>query len=368
MASVLNPKQARFVSTLSQLSGLDPHVVSAWTLAEESGGAAAQRAASGNMNWLNYSAGTGPGGRFDHPEWKTPEQAATAIAKELKTSSFYKGIAATAGKSPAEQLAAISASPWDVAHYKVSGGLTGTYKLVSGQDLKLPSGATTQAQVPGTPKVAQNAPPQQEQVSPFGLTPGNLLAAAKQNLGVKQAQSGISFIEQALGQSKDPTQQGAPLPGGGFSSVPVNKLKFSTNVGDSTALSPSGKGIVQAALKFKGTPYSWGGGGTSGPSKGIAQGSKTVGFDCSALLQYSVYQATGQKIPRVAQDQYAAAKPVDLQHAKPGDAVFFGTKKNVHHVGIYLGDGKMIDAPHTGTVVRVESLAGRTDVVGYGRF
>lgn len=238
--------------------------------------------------------------------------------------------------------------------------------LASGDTLPLPSGATTTPKIPGA-QVAQSGPPQQGQVTPFGLTSGDLFAAAKSHLGQTQAKSGISYIEQALGASKEPTQPGAPLPSGGFSSVKVNQLQMSPNVPD-TKLSPSGQGIVQAALKFKGTPYSWGGGGTSGPSKGIAQGAKTVGFDCSGLVQYAVFQATGQKIPRTAQDQLAGAKPVTLANAKPGDVIGFGTKSNVHHIGIYLGDGKFIESPHTGDVVKISSLSGRKDMVGIGRY
>jgi cell wall-associated NlpC family hydrolase len=374
VGTVLNPNQAKFATTLSQLTGLDPHVIGAWTLAEESGGAASKRAAQGNNNWLNIGYfDSGAGSITKDKTFSDPVSAAKATAQFLKgqkwgASPGIKGILSTVGKDPASQMKAIAGSGWASSGYDNGKNLFGTYKLVSGQELPLPGGGKTVADVPTPPsKVAQTAPPQPGQVTPFGLTPATLFAAAKSHLGDTKAGQGISFIEQALNQSKAPTQQGAPLPGGGFSSIPLYKLQTGKDVGD-TALSPSGKGIVQAALKFKGTPYSWGGGGTSGPSKGIAQGSKTVGFDCSGLLQYSVFQATGRKIPRVAAAQYGAANHVDLKNAKPGDAVFFGSKSNIHHVGIYLGDGKFIEAPHTGDVVKISSLAGRSDLVGVGRF
>lgn len=288
------------------------------------------------------------------PAWADSQAAFDNRAKEFARLQVKGGKGAAAIQRPAD--------PTEYAA-KVQANLG-----KASQMLKLPSGKDSSVPVSTPPaQIAQAAPPQAGQVTPFGLTPGDLLASAKRNLGQTQATSGVSYIEQALGASKQPTEPGAPLPSGGFSSVPVNKLKMDKGV-ESTALSPSGKGIVQAALKFKGTPYSWGGGGVNGPSKGIAQGAKTVGFDCSGLLQYSVYHATGEKIPRVAQAQYAAAKPVSLANAKPGAAVFFGTKDNVHHVGIYLGDGKFIEAPHTGDVVKVSSLAGRKDVVGLGTF
>lgn len=381
--ATLNPNQAMFASTLSKLTGLDPHVIGAWTLAEESGGAAAKRAAQGNNNWLNIGYfDSGPSGKITNDQtFADPVKAAQATAQFLKgrkwgASKGIQGILAAAGKDPGSQLKAIAGSGWASSGYNDGKNLEGTYKLVSGQDLPLPSGKTTKvggamplSDVPPA-LVAQNAPPTAGQVTPFGLTPGDLFAAAKVHLGQTQAKAGISYIEQALSASKEPAQAqiGAlKLPSGGFSTVKVNELQISPDV-DNTKLSPSGQGIVQAALKFKGTPYSWGGGGTNGPSKGIGRGSKTTGFDCSGLVQYSVFQATGQKIPRVAQAQYAAAQPVSLQNAKPGDVVFFGTKTNVHHVGIYIGDGKFIAAPHTGDVVKISTLAGRKDLVGVGRF
>lgn len=383
MAQVLNPGQAKFAATLSQLTGLDPHVVGAWTLAEESGSAAQKRAAAGNNNWLNIGMfDSGPSGKITHDKtFSDPVSAAKATAQFLKgqkwgASKGIQGILGMAGKDPASQINAIAKSGWASSGYRNGDSLRGTYSLVSG--LKLPSGKTAQTTLPGgqqtTPAGASaTSSPAATPGSPvLGLTPGGLLEAAKAHLGQTKAASGISFIEQALGQSKDPAQQTQmigmlKLPSGAFAQTQVNKLKMSPDVED-PKLSPSGQGIVQAALKFKGTPYSWGGGGVKGPTLGIAQGAKTKGFDCSGLVQYSVAAATGKVIPRVASAQYAASKKVPLGAAKPGDIVAFGSKDNIHHIGIYLGDGKFIEAPHTGDVVKVSSLAGRKDLVGVGRF
>jgi cell wall-associated NlpC family hydrolase len=384
MANVLNPKQAKFVALLAQKTGLDPHVVGAWTLAEESGGAASKRAAQGNNNWLNIGMfDSGPGAISKGKQWSSPEAAAAMTADFLKgkrggADQRIVDILKTAGKDPASQLKAIYTSPWASSHYGQGKSLMGTYEAVSG--LKLPSGKTAQTVVPGSAQAPQVpasgtlTPKTTQAATQPGLTVGGLLNQAKMHLGQSKAANGESFVEQAHKEHKDlflpnldPLTQ-APLPSGAFSSVPVNKLKMSPAAEQDAKLSPSGKGIVDAAVAFKGTPYSWGGGGISGPTTGIAQGAKTKGFDCSALLQYSVYQATGQKIPRVSQEQYKAAKPVSIVNAKPGDAIFFGTPKNVHHVGIYIGDGKFIEAPHTGAVVRISTLADRKDIVGAGRF
>jgi cell wall-associated NlpC family hydrolase len=120
--------------------------------------------------------------------------------------------------------------------------------------------------------------------------------------------------------------------------------------------------IVKIAQSAIGTPYSWGGGGTKGPSTGIAgdpndpEATKTVGFDCSGLSEW-VYAQAGVALPRTAQAQYNAtakvAKGVPLQ---AGDLLFFGSGTGgIEHVGIYIGNNQMIDAPHGGADVRIDS-------------
>ncbi|WP_436778221.1 NlpC/P60 family protein [Yinghuangia sp. YIM S09857] len=104
---------------------------------------------------------------------------------------------------------------------------------------------------------------------------------------------------------------------------------------------------AQTAIAFAraaiGTPYLWGG---DGPVEG--------GFDCSGLTK-AAYAAAGVTLPRVAQDQYAAGPQVPYgAPLLPGDLVFYGTANNIHHVGLYIGDGTMIDAPFTGALVRPE--------------
>ncbi|MFD0692383.1 C40 family peptidase [Actinomadura fibrosa] len=127
--------------------------------------------------------------------------------------------------------------------------------------------------------------------------------------------------------------------------------------------SDSGRGAiaVRAALRWLGTPYAWGGGGPSGPSYGFAQGAGIKGFDCSGLTQYAWAKA-GATLPRVAADQYNAGPHIARTALQPGDLLFFATQSSrpatIHHVGIYLGHGRMIHAPQTGDVVRISQFAG----------
>lgn len=132
-----------------------------------------------------------------------------------------------------------------------------------------------------------------------------------------------------------------------------------------TVTPPTGTGakVLAAAKTQKGVPYSWGGGGCYGKSRGIKQGSNTVGFDCSGLTQYAVCQATGYKktIGRTTQYQYGSGTRVPRSQAKPGDLIFWGTGgdcscsggycKSISHVAIWIGNGNIWEAQKTGTTI-----------------
>ena len=122
--------------------------------------------------------------------------------------------------------------------------------------------------------------------------------------------------------------------------------------GTPPAVLPATATAIKIAKQYLGTPYQWGG------------ASPKTGFDCSGLVQYS-YGHAGITLPRVADEQAAATWHVSYANAQPGDLVFFDSP-DVGHVGIYLGNGMMLDAPHTGAVVRIEGIWWST-FVGFGR-
>jgi cell wall-associated NlpC family hydrolase len=117
---------------------------------------------------------------------------------------------------------------------------------------------------------------------------------------------------------------------------------------------PFGRRIADFARHFVGTPYVWG--GTSPRS----------GFDCSGLVQY-VYGHFGVSLPRTSYGQFDRGRRVGRWGLRPGDLVFF---EGVGHVGMYIGNGRFIHAPHTGTRVRIQTLAGwyGSEFVGARRF
>ena len=127
---------------------------------------------------------------------------------------------------------------------------------------------------------------------------------------------------------------------------------------DSTSSATSGSGatasesaVVAQAQKYIGVPYLWGG---TDPSKGL---------DCSGFTQL-VYGNLGIDLPRTSSQQATAGKPVaSLNDARPGDLVFFDYstgRAGVDHVGVYIGNGKMIAAPQEGESVKVQDVGNPT--------
>jgi cell wall-associated NlpC family hydrolase len=95
------------------------------------------------------------------------------------------------------------------------------------------------------------------------------------------------------------------------------------------------------AARYLGVPYAWG-------------GASPAGFDCSGLVTY-VYAQLGVSLPHYTVAQWNATLPIAASALQPGDLVFFD---GLAHVGIYIGGGQFIHAPHTGTVVQIATLSG----------
>ena len=114
----------------------------------------------------------------------------------------------------------------------------------------------------------------------------------------------------------------------------------------------AGRAVAFARAQL-GKPYVW---GASGPGS----------YDCSGLTMRA-YRSAGVSLPRVSRSQWYAGPHVAMADLAAGDLVFFasraGNPASIHHVGIYLGGGLMVEAPYTGASVRISSI-GRSDYIG----
>ncbi|MFG3224644.1 C40 family peptidase [Kitasatospora sp. NPDC048194] len=132
-----------------------------------------------------------------------------------------------------------------------------------------------------------------------------------------------------------------------------------------------GQRVAAVAEAQIGIPYAWGGGDRLGPSLGFCDdengyldgkclGESTVGFDCSGLSLYCWYRASNGTVElgHYTAAQFHLGTPVDRDALAPGDLLFFSRPDApLHHVGIYAGDGAMIHAERTGTLIaRVEKV------------
>jgi len=152
-----------------------------------------------------------------------------------------------------------------------------------------------------------------------------LLAAqhARQLALARAAQSRYTELSQEQALALQQTAVGASAIAGGASVAPPSQYG----------------GVVGIAMRYLGTPYVWGG---SGPG----------GFDCSGLVAY-VYSQVGVSLPHYTGAQWNVGVPVSRSDLQPGDLVFFD---GLGHVGIYVGGGQFIHAPHSGDVVKISSL------------
>jgi cell wall-associated NlpC family hydrolase len=131
-------------------------------------------------------------------------------------------------------------------------------------------------------------------------------------------------------------QQSAPAP----APAPAPSNSSGGSSGSSAPPPATHSSVVSIALQYLGVPYVWGGASPSG-------------FDCSGLTMYA-YAKVSVYLPHNAAMQYGMGTPVSRSQLAPGDLVFFN---GLSHVGMYIGGGRFVHAPHTGDVVKISSLS-----------
>jgi peptidoglycan DL-endopeptidase RipA len=112
--------------------------------------------------------------------------------------------------------------------------------------------------------------------------------------------------------------------------------------------------VIRRAMSQMGVPYSWGGGTANGPSNGIDSGAGTTGFDCSGLILYA-FAGVGIKLPHYSGSQYNMGRQIPSSQMRRGDVIFYGPGGS-QHVTLYLGQGQMLEAPYTGSNVKISPV------------
>ncbi|MGZ8692487.1 MAG: C40 family peptidase [Gaiellaceae bacterium] len=130
---------------------------------------------------------------------------------------------------------------------------------------------------------------------------------------------------------------------GGVQIPPLDGVGVSASTPEGSIVAPPNVhgGVVGIAMRYLGVPYVWG-------------GSTPRGFDCSGFVAY-VFAQIGVSLPHSSYAMYGMGTPVSISQLQSGDLVFF---TGASHMGIYIGGGQFIHAPHTGDVVKISSLSG----------
>jgi cell wall-associated NlpC family hydrolase len=168
---------------------------------------------------------------------------------------------------------------------------------------------------------------------------GRLLATRKTMLATARAEV------RALVRAEQDRQEAARRAMVAAAAARARALGFAA-LADVPAPNATAAAAVRTALGQVGKPYRW---GATGPAT----------FDCSGLVRFA-YAHAGLSLPRTSRQQWGAGRHVEVAGLRPGDLVFWAhdpaNPATIHHVGLYVGQGLMVHAPHTGALVRVDAL------------
>lgn len=249
---------------------------------------------------------------------------------------------------------AASAASDQLWRYLAGGSLVSSYEMADDRNLALGS---TQTIVPSVSAPDSSVKGWLGAFAAIGLPGVDLLVDHQYSsaLGLTP-DSGLVVVAPSLSGAKLEAELQSAVPDGAVELLYPNQLP--TDLPGNILTGTVRQRIIAAALSRIGLPYVWGG---AGPNT----------FDCSGLVQWS-YRQAGILMPRVAAEQFLTGDHIPLADAQPGDLLFWAYDPEdpgyIDHVAIYLGNGMMVVAPHTGTDVQIapvttQDFAGAVEVV-----
>jgi cell wall-associated NlpC family hydrolase len=212
--------------------------------------------------------------------------------------------------------------------------------------------AAAAAAVPARTPVRVSAPPSSSGASSSGSSSSGSSSSGSSSSGSSSSGSSSSGGSSSGGSSSGGSSSGGSSTGGTAGAPSVSAAQTA----------------IAAAKTQIGVLYSWGGGGSSGPSYGISPDTSVYGFDCSGLTQYA-YARAGIGIGGTSRDQWwnNRNKQVDASDLQPGDLMFWASGSSytsIYHVSIYIGGNKMIEAPDRGLRVMTSTVRYGSDYYG----
>lgn len=320
-----DPKLVEMINKAAAATGADPKALLATSIVETGGrfGAVGDNGTSYGPFMFHKGGALGT----HDSKWANSYEAVLNRAQEFAKGGVHHGKGAAAVQRPADQAG------YQKKVDSVLAGLTGTDSTSSKASVtpsKTLSGAGN-----------GNLPPDPFSAQMTSQLP--LITSLLSGVGKDVHQPGLEVLN-AFQQNNKST---APLTGAAPKNAPGVDIPLQTpNAGLAAAqvAGPQAAKIVGLAQQYIGTPYKWGG---SDPKNG---------FDCSGFVQF-LYKKNGIELPRTTYDQVKAGVAVPKTDLQPGDILFFNTHGSNTHEGMYIGNGKFIQAPHTGDVVKISNLS-----------
>lgn len=286
------------------------------------------------------------------------QDAVDAIAQTVaaaKTESATKTQLTAARDAAQQQLDSLRGRVPAAAPATVPNGAPGSTPAAA----PAPTPGGVAAVIPGRVDAASPVDPLRDAIVTAAQSAFQTAAQAAAKLAVDAAQQVVAqVIASITGSHTDIDGSGS---GSGTSSG-------GSGGGGATSVTPGVTGsaaveiVVNRALSQLGVPYSWGGGNAAGPTKGIRDGGvadsygdyNKVGFDCSGLMMYA-FAGIGISLPHYTGYQYTSGPHVPLSQMQRGDMIFYGPNAS-QHVALYLGNNQMVEAPESGSVVKISPL------------